>query len=158
MADFLTGMDSGLSSKVMDIIRVSTQLSDNVTGLEKELAEGAPPVGLLVEREVLYRDNRRLTRLLQLAQLKQRNACVEDIDYRARRGLDRSAQGLGRRPLCGLRAPLAARAAQGAPGTTASIRYSSECRWQCCTEVDCAANLSFTNMYSKQCQYYFHLR
>jgi hypothetical protein len=38
MADFLTGMDSGLSSKVMDIIRVSTQLSDNVTGLEKELA------------------------------------------------------------------------------------------------------------------------
>ena len=30
------------------------------------------------------------TRLLQLAQLKHRNACVEDIDYRARRGLDRS--------------------------------------------------------------------
>ena len=27
---------------------------------------------------------------LQLAQLKHRNACVEDIDYRARRGLDRS--------------------------------------------------------------------
>lgn len=47
-------------------------------------------LGLLVEREVLYRDNRRLTRLLQLAQLKQRNACVEDIDYRARRGLDRN--------------------------------------------------------------------
>lgn len=47
-------------------------------------------LSLLVEREVLYRDNRRLTRLLQLAQLKQRNACIEDIDYRARRGLDRS--------------------------------------------------------------------
>lgn len=47
-------------------------------------------LGLLVEREVLYRDNRRLTRLLQLAQLKQRNACVEDIDFRARRGLDRN--------------------------------------------------------------------
>ena len=44
---------------------------------------------LLLEREVLQRDNRRLARLLQLAQLKQR-ACVEDIDYRARRGLDRS--------------------------------------------------------------------
>ena len=36
-----------------------------------------------------YRDNRRLTRLLQLAQLKQR-ACLEDIDFRSRRGLDRS--------------------------------------------------------------------
>lgn len=46
--------------------------------------------GLLVDREALHRDNRRLTRLLQLAQLKQRSACVEDIDYRNRRGLDRS--------------------------------------------------------------------
>jgi DNA replication protein DnaC len=47
-------------------------------------------LGLLVDREVLHRDNRRLTRLLQLAQLKHRNACIEDIDYRASRGLDRS--------------------------------------------------------------------
>ena len=47
-------------------------------------------LGLLIDREMLYRDNRRLARLLQLAQLKHRNACVEDIDYRARRGLDSS--------------------------------------------------------------------
>ncbi len=47
-------------------------------------------LGLLVDREMLYRDNRRLTRLLQLAQLKHRNACVEDIDFRGNRGLDRS--------------------------------------------------------------------
>ena len=33
-------------------------------------------LGLLVDREVLYRDNQRLTRLLRLAQLKHRNACV----------------------------------------------------------------------------------
>jgi len=43
-------------------------------------------LALLLDREVVHRDNRRLARLLQLAQLKQR-ACVEDIDYRARRGL-----------------------------------------------------------------------
>jgi len=43
---------------------------------------------LLVERELLYRDNRRLTRLLQLARLRE-NACVEDIDYKHRRGLKR---------------------------------------------------------------------
>ena len=36
-----------------------------------------------------YRENRRLTRLLQLAQLKER-ACLEDLDFRARRGLDRA--------------------------------------------------------------------
>jgi DNA replication protein DnaC len=46
-------------------------------------------LALLLDREVVHRDNRRLARLLQLAQLKQR-ACVEDIDYRATRGLDRS--------------------------------------------------------------------
>ena len=45
--------------------------------------------GLLVEREVVHRENRRLTRLLQLAALKER-ACIEDLDFRARRGLDRS--------------------------------------------------------------------
>lgn len=45
---------------------------------------------MLLDREVLCRDNRRLTRLLQLAQLKYRNAALEDVNFRARRGLDRS--------------------------------------------------------------------
>jgi DNA replication protein DnaC len=47
-------------------------------------------LGLLVEREVLHRDNRRLARLLQLAQLKMRSASLEDLDFRSRRGLDRA--------------------------------------------------------------------
>jgi DNA replication protein DnaC len=46
-------------------------------------------LGLLVDYECTSRDNRRLTRLLQLARFKQ-NACSEDIDYRQPRGLDRS--------------------------------------------------------------------
>jgi DNA replication protein DnaC len=46
-------------------------------------------LGLLVEREASYRQNRRLTRLLQLAQLKER-AALEELDFRARRGLDRA--------------------------------------------------------------------
>jgi len=45
---------------------------------------------LLLDREVLYRENRRLTRLLQLAQLKYRSASLEDVNFRTRRGLDRS--------------------------------------------------------------------
>ena len=36
---------------------------------------------LLVDREATYRENRRLTRLLRLARLKQ-PACVEDIEGR----------------------------------------------------------------------------
>jgi hypothetical protein len=46
--------------------------------------------GLLVEAEHLYRDNLRLIRLLREAKLKLSQACVEDIDYAARRELDRA--------------------------------------------------------------------
>lgn len=45
--------------------------------------------GLLVDRELTSRDNRRLARLLKAAKLKY-NACVEDIDYRHPRGLQQS--------------------------------------------------------------------
>ncbi len=46
-------------------------------------------LGLLVEREIVWRDNRRLERLLRQARLKQAQACMEDIDYRVSRGLDK---------------------------------------------------------------------
>ena len=45
--------------------------------------------GLIVDREASHRDNQKLGRLLKNARLKH-NACVEDIDYRAGRGLDKS--------------------------------------------------------------------
>ncbi len=45
--------------------------------------------GLIVDRETSHRDNQRLGRLLKSARLKH-NACVEDIDYRAGRGLDKA--------------------------------------------------------------------
>ncbi|MBB4818684.1 DNA replication protein DnaC [Pseudomonas alcaligenes] len=47
-------------------------------------------VALLVEAECHDRDNRRQRRLMAQAKLKMRNACLEDIDYRPRRGLDKS--------------------------------------------------------------------
>ena len=46
-------------------------------------------LGLLVEHEVLHRENRRLARLLHQAKLRVA-ACVEDIDYVHPRGLERS--------------------------------------------------------------------
>lgn len=46
-------------------------------------------LALLVEREMTYRENRRLQSLLRAAKLRQ-SACVEDIDYRHPRGLDRA--------------------------------------------------------------------
>jgi len=46
-------------------------------------------LGLLVDRELTERHDRRLTSRLRKARLKQA-ACIEDIDYRHRRGLDKS--------------------------------------------------------------------
>ena len=46
-------------------------------------------LALMVDRERAHRQNRRLRRLLHSARLKQ-PACVEEIDYQAKRGLVRS--------------------------------------------------------------------
>jgi len=46
-------------------------------------------LALLVQREIDWRDGRRLARLLKAAKLKVGSACIEDIDWRASRGLDR---------------------------------------------------------------------
>jgi len=44
---------------------------------------------LLVDRQWTYQENRKMRRLLQNARLKI-NACIEDIDFKTPRGLDRS--------------------------------------------------------------------
>jgi len=44
--------------------------------------------GMIVDREVSWRDTRRLERLLKLAHLKYPGACLEDLDTRTARGLD----------------------------------------------------------------------
>lgn len=46
-------------------------------------------LGLLVDREQTERDNRRLTTRLRSARLRQ-SACLEDLDWKAPRGLDRN--------------------------------------------------------------------
>lgn len=46
--------------------------------------------GMLVDAEHLARDNKRVARALREAKLRIPNACIEDIDYPAKRELDRS--------------------------------------------------------------------
>jgi DNA replication protein DnaC len=46
-------------------------------------------LGLLVDREVCHRENRQLSSRLKKAKLRQ-SACVEDVDFRHRRGLDQA--------------------------------------------------------------------
>jgi DNA replication protein DnaC len=47
-------------------------------------------LAMLVDREWNERENRSLTRRLALARLRDRSACIEDIDYQHPRGLERS--------------------------------------------------------------------
>jgi hypothetical protein len=63
-------------------------------------------LALLLEREKVSRENRRLTRLLQLARLRH-SAVVEDVNFRVKRGLDNrnscdwpAATGSGNTPSC----------------------------------------------------------
>lgn len=69
-------------------------------GMLQALAEGAPAasaaalsfderIALLVQHEIDWREGKRVARLLKAAKLKDSSACVEDIDWRASRGLDR---------------------------------------------------------------------
>jgi DNA replication protein DnaC len=58
-----------------------TQPDIDALGFEERL-------GLLVDREMTHRDDRMLQSRLSRARLRQ-NACIEDIDYRSPRGLDR---------------------------------------------------------------------
>jgi len=56
---------------------------------EAEQLSHADWLGLLVDREATYRDNRRVARRLQVAKLRQA-AVVENVNYRAQRNLDRT--------------------------------------------------------------------
>lgn len=71
----LDGMAEGLAEQ-------SAQPDLRDLGFEERL-------GMLVDREESFRHNRRLKRLLRAARLRL-SACLEDIDYRTPRGLDRS--------------------------------------------------------------------
>jgi len=46
-------------------------------------------LSMLVQREIDWRDDKRLTRLLKAAKLKVNSACIEDIIWRESRNLDR---------------------------------------------------------------------
>lgn len=47
-------------------------------------------LGLLVDAECLWRENRRLARLLKEAKLRLGQACIENIDYGSKRELDKA--------------------------------------------------------------------
>jgi DNA replication protein DnaC len=66
-----------------------TALTEQMNSTEIESLAFEERLGLLVDREMTYRDNRRMTTRLRRAKLRH-IACIEDIDYRHPRGLDKA--------------------------------------------------------------------
>jgi DNA replication protein DnaC len=64
-------------------------LTDTATQRAAEVLPFDQRLALLVQRELDWRDGRRVARLLKAARLKVSSACIEDVDWRAGRGLDR---------------------------------------------------------------------
>ncbi len=75
----------------------SLRLAGMATGLQEQLTQACltamsfeERLALLVDREVHWRSDKRQARLLKAAALKYPQACIEDIDTRSGRGLERS--------------------------------------------------------------------
>ena len=65
-----------------------TALEEQIANPELHQMDFEERLGLLLDREVTERDNRRLKTRLKQAKLRQ-SACMEDIDFRHTRGLNR---------------------------------------------------------------------
>jgi DNA replication protein DnaC len=84
-----------LNEHTLDQLR-SLRLDGMLRAIEDQAASTAAAelpfddrLTLLVQREIAWRDDRRVARLLKAAKLKVSAACVEDINWRASRSLDR---------------------------------------------------------------------
>jgi len=85
-----------LNEHTLDQLR-SLRLDGMVRAIEEQATSTAAAdlsfderLTLLVQREIAWRDDRRVQRLLKAAKLKVSTACIEDINWRASRALDRS--------------------------------------------------------------------
>ena len=84
-----------LNEHTMDQLK-SLRLDGIVRAIEEQATSTAASalsfderLTMLVQCEIAWRDGRRVERLLKAAKLKVSSACVEDINWRASRSLDR---------------------------------------------------------------------
>jgi DNA replication protein DnaC len=67
---------------------MAVALAEQLASTEIEALSFEERLGLLVDREATYRDDRRMSSRLRRAKLRH-NACLEDVNYRHPRGLDK---------------------------------------------------------------------
>jgi DNA replication protein DnaC len=73
----------------MKLIGMADALRDQMARPEMQDLSFEERLGMLIDAEYLFRENKRMKRLLKSAKLKI-SASMEDIDYRTHRGLDKS--------------------------------------------------------------------
>jgi DNA replication protein DnaC len=71
----------------MKLFGMAAALKERLSRPDHQDITKADLLGLLVEDEWIYRENRKLTARLKLARFKQRAAAIENIDYATPRGL-----------------------------------------------------------------------
>jgi len=80
-------LDQLKNLKLHGMARAFAEMRDNAQADELDHAQW---LALLLDREAGERDDRRLTYRLRNAKLRHADACVEDVDYRAPRRLDKA--------------------------------------------------------------------
>ena len=73
----------------LNLLGMARALEEQMASAEYQALSFDDRLGLMVDTEHEDRENRRLLRYLKLAKLRD-NACVEDLDFRHPRGLDRA--------------------------------------------------------------------
>lgn len=71
----------------MRLFGMANSIKERLQRIDHQSLSATELLGLLVDDEWLYRENRKLTARLKSAKFKQRNACLENIDYSPDRGL-----------------------------------------------------------------------
>ena len=73
----------------MKLVGMADALKDQMSRADMDSLTFEERFGMLVDAQALFRENKRMKRLLENAKLKV-SASMEDIDYRTSRGLDKS--------------------------------------------------------------------
>jgi len=71
----------------MKLFGISEALEEQINSSSYEELSFEERFGMLVDKEMTYRENRRLSMLLRRARFRYPGACVEDIDFRTKRGI-----------------------------------------------------------------------
>ena len=71
----------------MKLFGMAAAMKERLNRVDHQSLSVSELIGLIVDDEYLYRENRKLTARLKVAKFKERTACIENIDYTSARGL-----------------------------------------------------------------------